>query len=318
MVISTWSFALRGNAEVWRALYAGGSSLDAVEGVCRVVEADPEVDSVGRGGLPDRTGEVTVDAAIMLSPARSGSVCAVRRVLHPVTLARAVMEKTDHMMLAGPGAEALAQQEQMEGQTLLTDASRQAYEQWSAKPSDIDQSRDAQTAGESMRPIDSGRGGRLFDHDMNDEKRWKGHDTVGALALDSSGSLAGACSTSGTPFKAPGRVGDSPIVGHGLYVDPEHGAAVGTGTGELIMGVCGSFLAVEMVRRGAAPVDALGEVLERIAANYEIAAHHQAAFVVMTPSGEFAGAALRPGFKLAITTAERSEVLDPDLVLRDD
>jgi len=177
----------------------------------------------------------------------------------------------------------------------------------------------------------SGAVGRLFfhpapaqeDEDPSDtmpkprtsESEWKHHDTVGVLAIDMKGVLAGACSTSGAPFKTPGRVGDSPIIGHGLYVDPKHGAATATGAGELVMGVCGSFLTVELMRRGASPVQALRETLQRMIDSYDLKPQHQVAMIALRPDGTCASAALRDGYKTSITTSHGSRVIDPDLVL---
>jgi L-asparaginase/N4-(beta-N-acetylglucosaminyl)-L-asparaginase len=312
LLLSTWSFGLHGNAVAWPALRDGGSGLDAVEAAARVVEADPEVDSVGYGGLPDAEGNMTLDAAVMLSPALSGSVCAVRTCLHVVSLARRVMEDTEHSMLAGAGADALAKKAGLDGAVLLSDEARRRWEAWRADPKTVDQSRDA---GTGLRPIDHAEGGRLFGRAARGPADERHDDTIGTLAIDRSGRLAGACSTSGTPYKVPGRVGDSPIIGHGLYVDPEFGAAVGTGSGELISGVCGTFLAVELMRRGAAPRDALQEVIERIGAAFRIEPEHQAAFIALSPRGAFSSASLRPGFRIAVTDETRNAVIEPEFVL---
>lgn len=337
LIVSTWSFGQRGNDAAWPALARGGHSVDAVEKVCEVVDADVEVDSVGFGGLPDASGHVSLDGCIMLAPNRCGSVCAVRRFMHPVSVARRVMEKTNHVMLAGAGADVFAEHEGFLPADLLSADAQDAYNKWKKDHGIVDQSRDKGYARRYLapRPIDqgddsasravSGRGsGKLFFHpapphddddDSNEESKWKHHDTIGTLALDSHGVLAGACSTSGTPFKLPGRVGDSPIIGHGLYVDPDHGAAVATGTGELIMGVCGSFLAVELMRRGASPLDALRETLERIVESYELKPEHQVAFIALRPDGAFASGALRAGYKTSIRRADQSAVVEPDIVM---
>jgi isoaspartyl peptidase/L-asparaginase-like protein (Ntn-hydrolase superfamily) len=323
LIISTWSFGRRGNDAAWAALGGGGSSLNAVETACRVIEADASVDSVGFGGLPDRDGRVTLDACIMLSPAECGSVCAISRSMHPASIARRVMERTEHVMLAGPGADEFAAAQGFAQDRLLSDEARTAWEQWRLHPDPIDQSRDALDASsprrDSLRPVDRDGSGRLFRSPSSslaasDESRWAGHDTIGVLALDARGVLAGACSTSGMPYKLPGRVGDSPIIGHGLYVDPRHGAATATGTGELIMGVCGSFLAVELMRQGAKPIDALVAVLGRIVAEYTLRDRDQVAMVALTPQGEYASAALRNGYKTSVCDAAGSRVIEPDLI----
>jgi N4-(beta-N-acetylglucosaminyl)-L-asparaginase len=331
-IVSTWSFGQRGNDAAWPGLEAGGPALDAVEKVCTTIEADPDVDSVGFGGLPDANGRVSLDGCIMLGPAPGmcGSVCAIRNHLHPVSIARRVMENTPHIMLAGDGADAFADREGFLPADLLAASAQDAYEQWRRAKSDVDQSQDRRLR--LVRPTDSGSGGQLFGSahakpqaarppsppsPPNDESRWHGHDTIGVLALDHAGTLAGACSTSGTPYKLPGRVGDSPIIGHGLYVDAASGggAATATGTGELIMGVCASFLVVEMMRRGASPVEAIRVALERIASRATLKPHHQVALVAMDSGGAWASGALRPGFLCSVRDREGSRVVEPNLVL---
>lgn len=323
-IVSTWSFGQRGNDAAWPKLVAGGSALDAVERVCVTVEADPEIDSVGFGGLPDSAGRVSLDGCIMIGPAlgQSGSVCAVRNHLHVVSIARRVMEKTPHLMLAGDGADAFADREGFLPADLLSATAQDAFEKWQREKFDVDQSQNRRLR--FVRPVDSG-GGQLFSKDdsspqspgnaPHDESRWHGHDTIGTLALDARGSLAGACSTSGTPYKLPGRVGDSPIIGHGLYVDGEVGGATATGTGELIMGACASFLVVETMRRGATPLEAIRIALERIAGRNALKAHHQVALIAMDRTGGWASGAIRPGFVCAAIDHDGSRAVPPNLVL---
>jgi L-asparaginase/N4-(beta-N-acetylglucosaminyl)-L-asparaginase len=298
-LLATWSFGRTAVAAGWPHLVRpGGSSLDAVEQAVRAVEADPACMTVGYGAYPDASGEVTLDASIMLAPARCGSVCFVRRIMHPVSLARLVMERTPHVMLAGDGAERFAASQGIAPEDLASDASRKAYAKWLSEHR-------APTVRSGLRP-------NVEETGLSPEEL---HDTVGVLALDAAGVLAGACSTSGLAFKMPGRVGDSPIIGHGLYVDPRHGAAVATGHGELIMGVCGAFLAVEEMRRGASPADAAAEVLRRIAESRTLDAGHQAGLITLAPDGAWSSASLRPGFKVAVKTAGRDELLDAGHVL---
>lgn len=313
VMIATWSFGQRGNDAAWPALAAGGSSIDAVEAASCIIEADEEVDSVGYGGLPDRTGRVSLDGCIMLSPRRAGSIAGLRKHLHPVSIARKVMEQTRHIMIVGEEADRFASEHGFEQAELLSPSALEAWEKWKQDPKTLDQSRDKAAEHEIVipRPIDDGAGG-IF---RASEAQWKHHDTVGILALDREGVLAGACSTSGTPYKRPGRVGDSPIIGHGLYVDPQYGGATATGTGELIMGVCGSFTVVEHMRRGASPLEALSEVLQRIADGGELRPEHQVAMIALSPSGEYASAALRSGYLSSVRTSESSHVVEPDLVL---
>ncbi len=325
-IISTWSFGQRGNAAAWPVLVRGGSSLDAVEAACIAVERDPQVDSVGYGGLPDSTGRVSLDGCVMLGPNRCGSVCAVRQFMHPVSIARRVMDKTNHVMLAGDGADAFAAQQGFSTAELLAPEATAAYEKWKSDHQVVDQSRDKGSERSPApplsqipppRPIDRGDAsdGRLFAGRKRTEADWKHHDTIGVLAIDNHGVLAGACSTSGTPFKTPGRVGDSPIIGHGLYVDPKAGAAVATGSGELIMGICGSFLAVEMLRRGATPLEAAQTALRRIMESHELRPEHQVAFIALKPDGTFASAALRDGYKTSLRDERRNVIVDPDAVM---
>jgi N4-(beta-N-acetylglucosaminyl)-L-asparaginase len=318
-ILSTWSFGLRANEAAWPHLEAG-RALDAVEAACAYADAASDIDSVGFGGLPDASGRVSLDGCVMLSPGRCGSVAGLRSHLHPVTVARRVMERTPHVMLVGPDADAFADAQGLGRAELLSDEARATYEKWLREGGVVDQSRDgaSRTLGfDPLRPVDRrhGEDGRLFGGELpEDEARWRHHDTIGTLAIDASGVMAGGCSTSGTPFKVPGRVGDSPIIGHGLFVDPQVGAATATGTGELIMGICGAFLVVEAMRRGATPIEAVREAVERMASTYEMQPHHQAAFVAMARDGSFAAAALRPGYRTAVRDAAGARAVEPDFV----
>ena len=233
-------------------------------------------------------------------------MCGVRNFLHPVSIARLVMEHLPHVMLCTAGAERLAGLHGMQPEQLLTDAARADWEAWAREHPELVLEPDGPA---SSRPATDPTKAPLA-HDAQPS-----HDTIGVLALDAAGTLAGACSTSGLAYKFPGRVGDSPIIGHGLYVDPRHGAAVATGDGELMMGVCATFLAVEMLRRGAAPLEAAEEVLRRIADSYQLLPNQQAALIVLTPAGRWTAAALRPGYRTAVRTAAGEELLEPQLVL---
>lgn len=320
-IVSTWSFGLRANEEAWPHVEAG-RSLDAVEAACAYADRAPDIDSVGFGGLPDASGRVSLDGCIMLSPGRCGSVAGLRHHLHPVSVARRVMERTPHVMLVGAGADAFADAEGLARAELLSDEARAAFEKWRREGGVVDQSRDSGRGlgFDPLRPVDRrhGEDGRLFGGASlpADEAKWRHHDTIGCLALDAKGVLAGGCSTSGTPFKTPGRVGDSPIIGHGLYVDPEVGGATATGTGELIMGICGAFLVVESMRRGASPEDAVREAVERLAKSYALEAHHQAAFLAMSRDGVVAAAALRPGYRTSVRDANGARTEEPCFVAR--
>jgi N4-(beta-N-acetylglucosaminyl)-L-asparaginase len=322
IILATWTFGKIATTAGWPCLSGpNGSSLDAVEQACRAVESNLEVTSVGRGGLPDRSGEVSLDASIMQSPARCGSVCYVRRFEHPVSIARMVMERLRIVMLAGDGADRFAQRQGVTPVNLLTENARERWRKWADEHPDVQCRDDApfRPHGDCPNPRLSENGTVPFpsDNSSADENlpHNRYHDTVGVLAIDSQGILSGACSTSGLPFKPPGRVGDSPIIGHGLYIDPRRGAAVATGDGELIMGVCGSFLAVELMGRGASPADAAREVVQRIAESYDLIAEDQAVIIAMDPSGRWSAVALRPGYRTSVRTPTRDEMVDPECIL---
>jgi N4-(beta-N-acetylglucosaminyl)-L-asparaginase len=290
LMLATWSFGRRSIAAGWGALAAGGTALDAGEAACRFAEADLENPTVGVGGYPDRDGHVLLDAAVMLSPAKCGGVCAVRTVPHPITLARRVMEKTSHKLIAGAGADQFAAEQGIETGPLSLESSQQRWREWKASKA-------------TSAPI------------ANIEES---HDTIGVLSLDTAGTVAACCSTSGLSWKLPGRVGDSPLIGHGLYADPGIGACVCTGHGELVMGICGSFLAVETLRRGGTPGDAVTEVLKRIAASYALKEFDQIGVIVLAADGQFATGSLRRGFQIAVRDPNRDELLPPEVVLLGD
>jgi L-asparaginase/N4-(beta-N-acetylglucosaminyl)-L-asparaginase len=297
ILISTWRFGLPANAAGWPHLLKSGV-LDALEQTCIACELDPNVNSVGVGGLPDASGEVSLDGAIMLGPARSAGVAYIRKYPHPVSIARRVMEKTPHKLLVGDGAERFAAQEGFAPAQLLTEPARARWEEWK---------RTGQTALDphAYKPP------LLVDGDRNPP-----HDTIGVLAIDASGAIGAACSTSGRAFKLPGRVGDSPLIGHGLYCDPKVGAAVATGTGELMIGVAASFLVIERMRMGDRPIDAIRYVLNRVIESYpNLGETDQCALIALGLDGKHAAAALRPGFEVALTTPAGSSLIPPDVVL---
>jgi len=318
-ILATWSFGLTATRAGWPALHQSqnrkgntSATLDAVEDACRAVEEDPDVDSVGLGGLPDSAGSVTLDGAVMTAPNRCGAVAAVRHCMYPVSLARKVMEQTHHVMLAGSAADQFAQSQNLNHkENLLTERARAVYEKW--KTNDPALQQDARMRGwlppaniEELNGIDCEENDHHND-DPEHQPHNRFHDTVGVLALDHAGSLAAACSTSGMAFKLPGRVGDSPIIGHGLYCEQTIGAAVATGTGELIMGICGSFLAVERLRAGDSPDAAAQHVIQRITSSFSIQPHHQVAILVMNAQGDWSAAALRPGYRTAVMNHNLTE-----------
>jgi len=253
--------------------------MDMIEAGARLVEADATGLSVGIGGLPDRDGHVTLDACCMDHTGNAGSVCFVQGVLHPLSLARKVMEDTPHVMLAGAGAEQYAKELGIDHEELLTDVSRRAWEEW-RKTSDY-------------KPV------------INIEN----HDTIGLLAMDDQGRLAGGCTTSGLAYKMHGRVGDSPILGAGLFVDPEIGGATATGLGEAVMKTVGSFLVVELMRQGRSPQAACEEAVHRIMDRMPTD-DLQVGYLALSRSGEAGGHAIHGGFNYALTTADGGSLLD--------
>ncbi|MDB5299839.1 MAG: hypothetical protein JWO87_1502 [Phycisphaerales bacterium] len=285
IIIATWPFGLPACQAAWEVLSAGGAAIDGVEAGATYCEDDPAVDSVGFGGLPDASGEVTLDASIMDHRGRCGAVACLRRVRHATMVARMVMEHTRHVMLVGEAATQFAIRQGMKESDLLSDEAAKRYEQWKL-------SRDASASQE-------------------------GHDTIGILALDAGGWIAGACTTSGLAFKLPGRVGDSPIIGAGLYVDGAVGAATATGAGEEMIKSVASFTVVENMRRGMEPLEAIRDVLDRVLRRRGGDAETDVSLIALRRDGAVAGMSLRgkTNFKYAVVEAERKElILAPCLV----
>lgn len=282
VVVSTWKHGLDANDAAWATLRDGGSALAAVEAGARVSEADPEVRTVGRGGYPDHTGTVTLDACLMDHRGRCGAVAALESIQHPTSVARAVMTETPHVMLAGDGALDFALEQGFEQTDLLTEQSRRDWEAWKEDDADPD------------RPTPN----------IENQSDAETHDTIGLLALDDQGQLSGACTTSGTAWKRHGRVGDSPLIGAGLYVDGAVGAACATGWGEAVMRVSGSHLAVERMRQGASPQAACRQVVERIDAFHDDLSDVQVGVLALSPSGDIGAYSLQSGFDTARYTAD--------------
>jgi len=234
LALSTWPFGTKANDKAWQIMAAGGNALDAVEAGVKVIEADADNTSVGLGGAPDRDGHVTLDACIMDAAGNAGSVSCIEHIVHPISVARRVMEKTPHVMLVGNGALQFALEQGFKKENLLTEQSRKAWERWKKKA--------------QYEPV------------INAEL----HDTIGMISIDKAGDIAGACTTSGLAYKMHGRVGDSPIIGAGMYADNEVGGAAATGMGELVLKTLGSFLIVELMRQGMTPQQACEEAIGRI------------------------------------------------------
>ena len=273
------------------------------------------MDSVGYGGLPDASGTMSLDAMVMRGPSESGAVCCVQRHLEVTRLARLVMECTPHMMLAGEAADRFASGQGISESDLLAPSARSMWFDWSRSGRGLHRLPEV-----GLRPNDAGADapGALFSitpPNSNDEERWKHHDTIGVLARSPDGRCAGSCSTSGVPFKLPGRVGDSPMIGQGLYVDPDVGMAVCTGEGELIMGTCAAHVAVESLRRGASPAEAACDVLERIDRAFQLEKHHQVGIIVCDPEGAHCTAAMRDGFRSVVGDSLGARVEEPQFIL---
>ncbi|RKZ12461.1 glycosylasparaginase, partial [bacterium] len=274
VVISTWSHGVPANQAAWPILTAGGRALDAVEKGVRVTEADPTVTSVGYGGRPDRDGHVTLDACVMDETGNAGAVAFLQDIMHPVSVARQVMEETPHVMLAGAGARQFALERGFEPRDLLTEDARADWQRWL---------KTAHYEGRSPHVSPAN------------------HDTISMLALDADGNLSGACTTSGMAFKMHGRVGDSPIIGASLFVDNEVGAACATGVGEEVMKTLGSFLIVELMRQGASPQEACAEGVARIVRRNSSLEDLQVGYLAMDRRGRVGAYDIQPWFQYALT-----------------
>lgn len=283
VVISTWRFGVPANAKAWEVLTANGRALDAVEAGVRVPEGDPGERSVGLGGRPDRDGKVSLDACIMDDKMNIGAVAFLQHIVHPVSVARAVMEKTPHALLVGEGALQFAIEQGFKKENLLTPESEKEYKDWLKKA------------------------------DYQPRANIENHDTIGMLAMDKYGNLSGACTTSGLSYKMHGRVGDSPIIGAALYVDNEVGAATATGHGEEVIRVVGCHAVVELMRQGFSPDEACKKVLERIVeANRRRGKSTddlQVGFLALNKKGEHGAYSLRKGFNYALQNAETNNKL---------
>jgi N4-(beta-N-acetylglucosaminyl)-L-asparaginase len=274
IVIATWDVP-NATAKAWEILHGGGSSLDAVEQGVMVEEADIKNQSVGKGGRPDRDGHVTLDACIMDKDSNCGAVVYLQNITHAVAVARKVMEDTPHVMLAGKGAEKFAVEKGFKQEELLTDKSKAEWLEWKKTS--------------NYQPI------------INIEN----HDTIGMLAIDKNGDLSGACTTSGMAYKIAGRVGDSPIIGAGLFIDNEVGGATATGVGEEVVRTVGSFLIVELMRQGKSPQEACEEGVKRIIAKNSNYKDFQIGFIAVNKKGETGGYCIQPGFSYRTYTEDQ-------------
>ncbi len=297
IVISTWDFGVAANADAWKVLSKNGRALDAVEQGVWVPEADEKNQSVGYGGLPDRDGKVTLDACIMDENGNIGAVLALEHIKHPISVARKVMEKTPHVMLAGNGALQFALEQGFKKENLLTPASEKAWKEW------------LKTAKyEPVMNIEN----KLYDKVAPQKLPGNqyNHDTIGMIAMDAKGNLSGACTTSGMAYKLHGRIGDSPIIGAGLYIDNEVGGATSTGVGEEVVRTVGSFLVVELMRQGYTPEDACKEAVMRIIKKKpETAKNIQVGFLAMNKKGEYGAYAIQKGFSYAVCDSQKQDLV---------
>jgi L-asparaginase/N4-(beta-N-acetylglucosaminyl)-L-asparaginase len=268
IILSTYNHGLPANDAAWETLVNGGNAMDAAEAGARVTEADPTITSVGFGGLPDEQGNVTLDACVMDSSGNAGSVAFLQNIKHPVSVARKVMEDTKHVMLVGEGAQQFAVSLGFEEMDLLTVESRQAWEEW-------------QKNRREMTPHET-------------------HDTISVLVQDKNGDFAGACTTSGWAYKLHGRVGDSPIIGAGLFVDNEIGCAAATGLGEEVIKTTGSFLVVELMRQGYDPTVACEEALNRVIKAHNGTPDFQIGYIAIRKDGQIGSACLKWSFEYAL------------------
>jgi N4-(beta-N-acetylglucosaminyl)-L-asparaginase len=296
IVISTWDAGIRANKAAWQVLRNNGRALDAVEQGVMVTENERNC-CVGLGANPDRDGYVTLDACIMDENANCGSVAFLERIKHPIQVARKVMENTPHVFLVGSGAQqfALSQGFVLEKEGLSKEAQIE-YEKW-LKKSEYKPQINIEKNQQAYVPT------RLSDGSFN-------HDTIGMIAMDAAGNLSGSCTTSGMGFKMRGRVGDSPIIGAGLFVDNEVGAAVATGQGEDIIRIGGAHAVIELMRQGIAPELACKKVIERL---YKIkgakAKDIQAAIIAIDKNGAYGAYCLQKGFNYAVCTGDDKNLL---------
>jgi len=282
VVIATWDVK-NATKKAWETMQNHQSCLDAIEKGCMVEEANEKGQSVGKGGLPDRDGNVTLDACIMNSKGDCGSVVFLKNIKHAISLARKVMEDTPHVMLSGIGAEEFGYSMGFEKEELLTEASKKAWNKWKKTS--------------KYEPI------------INIEN----HDTIGMLAIDSSGNISGGCTTSGLAYKMHGRVGDSPIIGSGLYVDNGIGGAVATGLGEEVVKTVGSFLIVELMRQGHSPQKACEIAIKRIVykpnSNYK---NFQVGYIALNKNGDVGCYSIQKGFSMTKYQSDKNVNIKSD------
>lgn len=297
IVVSTWDSGMPVNAEAWKILSTNGRALDAVEAGARHIE--DKIDCcVGLGGYPDRDGIVTLDSCIMDEHSNIGAVAGIERIKHPVSVARKVMEKTPHVILVGAGAQQFAIEN---GFTLengeLSESAKQAYKEWLKKS--------------EYKPVinieNKKQNGPFAPNFFEDGTA--NHDTMGLVAMDMNSNLSGAVTTSGMAFKLHGRVGDSPIIGAGLFVDNEVGAATSSGTGEEVIRICGTHLVVEFMRQGYSPELACKKAVERIVNRDKVKAKTlQVGFLALNKKGQYGAYAIQKGFVFSVKSDNENQI----------
>jgi N4-(beta-N-acetylglucosaminyl)-L-asparaginase len=295
VAISTWAPNIKANAEAWKILSKGGFAIDAVHAGVQVPEADPDDQSVGYGGLPDRDGRVTLDSCIMDEKGNCGSVMCLEHIMHPISVARLVMEKTPHIILVGEGALRFALANGFKKENLLTASSEKAWREW-LRTSKYD-------------PMITPEGLMEKNKQQPAAGQLHNHDTIGMIAMDANGNLSGACTTSGLAYKMHGRVGDSPVIGAGLFVDNEVGAATATGVGEEVIRIVGSHLVVELMRQGMKPEAACKKAVERILRkNLDKAKTLHVGFIALNKKGEYGAYSLQKDFTMAVKSNKEEKV----------
>lgn len=279
VVLSTWDNGILAARKAWDVLQAKGSVLDAAEQGVMLIESDLSNRSVGLGGLPDRDGHTTLDACIQTHEGKAGAVAFLEGIEHPISVARAIMERTPHVMLVGEGAKQWALANGFPAKRVDLPEVRAEWAEWQKQS--------------------------LYKPVVNIEN----HDTIGLLAMDADGRFAGSCSTSGMAFKVRGRVGDSPIIGAGLFVDGEVGAACATGVGELVIRTAGSHTVVELMRQGMEPAAACREAVHRILRKDPGLTGQQVAFIALRKDGAHGAHAIYEGFNYALRTAREDRLV---------
>ncbi len=290
IVISTWKFGIGANEEAWKILANNGKALDAVETGVKVIEGNMNERSVGLGGRPDRDGHVTLDACIMDEFANIGSVACLEHIKHPISVARAVMEKTPHVMLVGDGALQFAISQGFTKEKGVVEETQKDWKEW------------------------------LKTSNYKPQANIENHDTIGMIAMDSNGNFSGACTTSGLAYKMHGRVGDSPIIGAGLYVDNEVGAATATGHGEEVIRIAGCHSVVELMRQGRTPQQACEEAVARIVRITKNRGKNlkdiQVGFIAINQNGQYGAYCVQSGFNFAVYNEVGNNLINSDFYMK--